>query len=75
VTLRCVLDGFLLPAIVRARNNPPLTAYDGDESFGVEAVEALYYEMVTATRDELLQLEQARYRFLKPAGDFRLLHR
>lgn len=75
MTLRCLLDGFMLPAVVKARNSPPLTAFDGDESFGVEAVEALYYEMVTATRDEILQLEQVKYRFLKPAGDFRLLHR
>ena len=52
-----------------------MTAWDGDESFRVEALEAMHYEMVTATRDELLQLEQARYRFLKPAPDFALLHR
>jgi hypothetical protein len=75
VTLRCVLDGLMLPAVVRARCIPPILAYDGDESFPVEAVEATYYEMVTATREELLKLEQARYRFLKPAWDFQLLHR
>jgi hypothetical protein len=75
VTLRCKLDGLLLPALVRSRATPPILAYDGDEAFPVEAVEATYYEMVTATRDELLQLEQARYRLLKPAWDFQLLHR
>ena len=75
MTLRCVLDGLLLPAVVRSHRQPPLTAWDGDEAFPVEPVEAMYYEMVTATRDELLQLEQARYRLLKPARDFALLHR
>ena len=75
MTLRCVLDGLLLPALVRSRSTPPLVAYDGDEAFPVEAIEATYYEMVTATRDELLKLEQAKYRLLKPAWDFRLLHR
>ncbi len=75
MTLRCILDGLLLPAVVRSHEQPPLTAFDGDESFRVEALEALYYEMVTATHDELLQLEQSRYRCLRPAGDFQLLHR
>ena len=75
MTLRCVLDGLLLPAVVRSRCMPPILAYDGNESFPVEAVEAMYYEMVTATRDEVLKLEQAKYRFLKPARDFQLLHR
>jgi hypothetical protein len=73
--IRCALDGLLLPAVVRGRESPPLVAFDGDESFRVEAVEALYYEMVTATPDELLQLEQARYRLLRPAEDFQLLTR
>lgn len=75
MTLRCVLDGLLLPAVVRVRQTPPLTAWDGDEPFPVEAIEAGYYEVVTATREEVLQLEQARYRLLKPADDFELLHR
>lgn len=75
MTIRCVLDGLLLPAVVRWQDCPPLLAFDGDESFAVEAVEALHYEMVTATRDELLQLEQARYRMLRAADDFQLLHR
>jgi len=70
-----VLDGLLLPAVVQARRHPALTAWDGDESFSVEPVEAMYYEMVTATREEILKLEEARYRLLKPARDFALLHR
>ncbi len=75
MTLRCVLDGLLLPAVVRSKPYASLTAWDGDESFDVEPVEAVYYQMVTATRDELLKLEQARYRMLRPAPDFQLLHR
>ena len=75
MTIRCVLDGLLLPAVVRSYERPPLTAFDGDEPFRVEPLEALYYEMVTATGEELRKLEQARYRLLKPADDFRLLGR
>jgi len=70
VTLRCLLDGLLLPAAL-CPVCPPLVAWDGDEAFGVEAVEALYYELVSATPDELLGLERARYRLLRRAGDFR----
>jgi hypothetical protein len=69
VTLRCVIDGLLLPATLWA-GRPPLLAWDGDESFGLEAVEALYYEVVSATRSELLGLERARYRLLRLANDF-----
>ena len=71
MTIRCVLDGLLLPAEVRG-SQPPLVAYEGHESFPVEAVEALYYEMVSATRDELLTLERAHYRLLRRAEDFQL---
>jgi hypothetical protein len=71
VTLRCTLDGLLLHAEI-----PPgertLVAYDGDEPFAMEAVEALYYELVSATRDEILRLERARYRLLRKAHDFSL---
>jgi hypothetical protein len=74
VTIRCVLDGLLLPAVVRPHDCPPLLAFDGEEGFAVEAIEALYYEMVAATPDELLHLEQAHYRMLRPAEDFQLLH-
>lgn len=68
--LRCVLDGLLLGAAVRA--DPPLVvAFDGDESFALEAIEALYYEIVAATREELIVLERACFRLLRRAGDFR----
>lgn len=70
MTLRCLLDGLLLPAAL-----PPgrqqLTAYDGDEGFAMEAVEAAFYELVSATPDELLRLERAHYRLLRRAEDFR----
>ena len=69
MTLRCKLDGLLLPAELRCAD-PPLVAYDGDESFGVEAVEASFYEVLSATCEELLGLEQAHYRLLRRAGEF-----
>ena len=68
--LRCVLDGLLLPAELCA-NVPPLLAYDGDEGFRVEAVEALFYEVVSATYDEIVRLQGAGYRLLRLADDFR----
>jgi hypothetical protein len=70
VTLRCLLDGLLLHATL-GNDQPRLIAYDGEEPFAMEAVEALYYELVTATQAEVLGLEQARYRLLRRAGDFR----
>jgi hypothetical protein len=70
VMIRCVLDGLLLYATLRAEPAVVL-AFDGDESFTLEAVEALYYELVSATRDELLGLERACYRLLRRAADFR----
>lgn len=72
MTLRCVLDGLLLPAMLRAEY-PPLLAWDGDEQFAVEALEARYYEVVCATEDELLGLETARYRLLRRADDFKCI--
>jgi hypothetical protein len=72
VTLRCKLDGLLLPAELR-RANPPLIAYDGGESFGVEAIEANFYEVLSATLEELLALERAHYRLLRRAGEFVLV--
>jgi hypothetical protein len=69
VTLRCLLDGLLLPALLR-RGEPPLVAYDGEEGFAMEAVEAMYYELVSATYAEVLGLERARYRLLRRADDF-----
>lgn len=70
MTIRCVLDGLLLHAEI-CRSRPRLIAWDGDEAFCVEAVEAQYYELVSATPDEVLWLEQAHYRLLRRAGDFR----
>lgn len=72
MTLRCVLDGLLLPAVLR-RADPPLLAWDGDEAFPVEALEARYYEVVAATEDELLGLESAHYRLLRRADDFQCI--
>jgi hypothetical protein len=68
--LRCILDGLLLPATLPPEHRE-LTAYDGDEGFAMEAVEAIYYELVSATPDELLRLERAHYRLLRRAEDFR----
>lgn len=70
VMLRCLLDDLLLPAIFRDES-PVLLAFDGEESFALEAVEALYYELVSATREEVLGLERACYRLLRRAADFR----
>jgi hypothetical protein len=72
VTLRCKLDGLLLPAVLRPAD-PPLVAYDGDEAFGVEAVEAAFYELLAATAEEVLKLEQAHYRLLRRAAEFVVL--
>lgn len=69
MTIRCLLDGLLLYATFRA-DPPVLLAFDGDEAFVMEAVEALYYELVSATREELLDLERACYRLLRRAADF-----
>ena len=70
--LRCVLDGLLLCATVHTEP-PILLAFDGEEPFALEAIEALYYEIVTATREELLALERACFRLLRRAADFRHL--
>jgi hypothetical protein len=70
VTLRCLLDGLLLPAEMRSSEGY-LIAYDGEESFALEALEALYYEVVAASREEWLAVEQAQYRLLRQATDFR----
>ena len=69
MTIRCLLDGLLLPASLR-RDTPSLVAYDGEEGFALEALEAIYYEVVSATRAEMLGLERARYRLLRRAEDF-----
>lgn len=67
--LRCLLDGLLLDARLCA-HPPMLVAFDGAEPFGLEAVEAMYYEVVCATDQELLGLEEAHYRLLRRAEDF-----
>lgn len=68
--LRCVLDGLLLPAeMVPGQNR--LLAFDGDEGFEMEALEALFYELVEATPEELRHLERAHFRLLRVADDFR----
>lgn len=69
MTLRCLLDGLLLPAFLD-QNQAPLIAFDGEEAFAMEAIEAIYYELVEATPAELLHLGQARYRLLRRADDF-----
>jgi hypothetical protein len=69
VTLRCLVDGLLLDATLYPSEGA-LVAYDGDEGFTLEALEALYYELVSATPEEVLGLEAARYRLLRRAEDF-----
>jgi hypothetical protein len=68
--LRCTIDRLLLHAR-RHPTAPVIVAYDGDESFELERVEAAYYELVEATPDEALWLEQVGYRLLRRAVDFR----
>jgi hypothetical protein len=63
-----VLDGLVLPAEWRL-GVPPLVVHDDDESFLLEQIEALYYELVAATDDERL-LIQRYYRLLRMAEDF-----
>ena len=53
MTIRCLIDGLLLPAFVD-HGRGPVTAYNGDEAFHLEAVEATFYEIVEADADELL---------------------
>jgi hypothetical protein len=69
VTLRCTLDGLLLHAEIHPGEGT-LIAFDGQEPFPMEHVEALYYELVSATPEEVLHLERHRYRLLRRAGDF-----
>jgi hypothetical protein len=71
VILRCKLDGLLLPAGFAAAGEA-LVAFDGDEPIFLEALEAVYYEVVAAGADELVRLERAGYRLLRRATDFRL---
>jgi hypothetical protein len=64
-----VLDDLLLPARV-CLDPPALLAADGDEVFAIEALEARFYELVSATVREILALERAHYRLLRRAADF-----
>jgi hypothetical protein len=63
-----VLDGLLLPGECRL-GVPPVRLYDGDESFLLEPIEAVYYELVAATEEERLLLQRY-YRLLRMADDF-----
>ncbi len=67
--LRCTLDGLVLEA-KRNESDTKMIAFDGDESFEMERVEAIYYELVAATSKDLIWLEQAGYRLLRIAPDF-----
>jgi hypothetical protein len=69
VILRCTLDNLLLRAEIHPGEGA-LIAFDGDEPFLMERLEAVYYELVSATPEELLHLERARYRLLRKALDF-----
>jgi hypothetical protein len=69
VILRCVLDGLLLQAKISPATGR-LRAWDGDESFVMEAVEAIHYEAVLATAVEMLAVERAGFRLLRRAADF-----
>jgi hypothetical protein len=70
VLLRCLLDGLLLPACF-LREMTRLVAFDGAEGFPLEALEARYYEVVSATEQEWLFVERVPYRLLRRAADFR----
>ena len=72
MTLRCTLDGLLLPAILDEETSI-LVAYDGDEPFEMERCEAVFYELVAASREEMRRLQAARYRLLAMAEDFALV--
>ncbi len=67
--LRCTLDGLLLDAKVDSAT-AALEVFDSGESFFMEAVEALYYEIVSASCDELIGVQRGSYRLLRCAPDF-----
>ena len=69
VIIRCTLDGLMLDAdwLERAQ---VLRAYDGAEPFLMDALEARFYQLVSATPQEMLILERSRYRLLRRAADF-----
>ncbi len=72
VLLRCKLDGLLLDAH-RHPTRSSIVVYDGDESFEMERLEASYYEIVAACREDIDWLERAGYRCLRLARDFQLI--
>jgi hypothetical protein len=67
--LRCTIDGLLLDAEVSS-DQSDLIVYEGEEAFLLEALEALYYEVVQATEREWLAIERKHYRLLRRASDF-----
>jgi hypothetical protein len=67
MTLRCKVDNLLMWAELSAGR---LLVFDGDECFRMDAVEAGYYELVAATRDEVARIETTIYRLLRYASDF-----
>jgi hypothetical protein len=67
MTLRCRVDELLMRAELAADG---LVVHDGDECFVMELAEAGYYELVSATRQELARLERASFRMLRFASDF-----
>jgi hypothetical protein len=69
--LRCTLDSLLLSAYVDP-DSGLITALDGAESFTLEALEALYYQLTAATEAEWLVV-QRHYRLLRKADDFQSL--
>ena len=69
LTLRCVIDDLLLPARW-VGPGPQLIVHDGAESFVLEQVEALFYELVASTEEERLMVLR-QYRLLRTAADFR----
>lgn len=71
--IRCTLDGLVLRAELSASRDE-LIVFDGEESFVMDAVEALYYHLVAATADEVRRLAQSRYRLLRRAADFELVN-
>jgi hypothetical protein len=72
VILRCTLDGLLLPANL-CSSRLALVAFDSGEAFALEALEVMYYQLVSATRREVLGLEQLGYRLLRRAKDFEVV--
>lgn len=68
--LRCTIDHLLLPAEIR---NGQVIAFDGEEGFFMEKVEATYYEILAATAQELTMLQRAQYRLLQRGEDFQLI--